>query len=108
MAYFSSAHLNLFLHFTPVTLSSRIFDFLMVLETTFVDHLILGLLKKYRSYILLIERSDKKLLFIKNMMVTEGIEKFGLSNCVPKKVAKCWDKGRILNLREFIDFEKQD
>lgn len=106
IAYFSSAHLNLFLHYTPVTLSSRILDYLMVFETTFLEHFILGLLKKYRNYILLIERTDKKLLFIKNMMVVEGIEKFGLGNCVQKRVAKLWDKGRIFDLKELLQIEK--
>lgn len=80
----------------------------MIFETTFIDHLIIGLLKKYRKLILRIDRSDKRLRFVKHVMVAEGVEKYGISGCVDEQLVKQWDKGEMYTLVEFREkFDKK-
>ena len=59
-------------------------------------------MNKYRKTILKIERSDKRLHFIKYIMVAEGVEKFGVAGCVVEDVLKSWDDGKIFDLNEFM------
>ena len=55
-----------------------------------------------------IERSDKRLKFVKHIMVAEGVEKLGISGCVDEQLVKQWDKGEMYDLVQFREkFDKK-